>query len=170
MPCMGHAKTGSRYFACWRSSRAYTSRKPSTRRGKHRTGAWRKHQRFSRSHHAGRDADLGFYLIDSDGKPVAAADLTRIDSSLRGLDVPRTWMLVAALLEDNSIDIEWLFVSENIKRALILEAKERGASDGRIKRATKTLHQPSDAPPHDDHLHLRIRCTAAETRGVCRDV
>jgi penicillin-insensitive murein endopeptidase len=124
---------------------------------------------FSRSHHAGRDADLAFYFLDRAGKPVAATDLRIVDGRLSGLDVPRTWTLVAALLEDDSIEVQRLFVSRSIKQALLEEGRRRAVSESTLAKATRALHQPSDAPPHDDHLHLRIRCSAAEARVGCRE-
>jgi murein endopeptidase len=124
---------------------------------------------FSRSHHAGRDADLAFYVVDRTGKPTAATDLVKIDSSLRGLDVSRTWTLVQALTENPSIGIRWLFVSQPIKRALLVEGRRQGASSLTLEKAERVLHQPSDAPAHDDHLHLRLRCTAEEARKGCSD-
>ena len=33
----------------------------------------------------------------------------------------------------------------------------------------RVLHQPSDAPPHDDHFHVRIRCTQGERDEGCVD-
>lgn len=119
---------------------------------------------YSQSHQAGRDVDLAFYL---EGR--AADDLVKIGDDLAGLDVVRTWALVRALLEDTSIEVRWLFVSPAIKRALLEEAKRTNAPRDVVQRAREVLHQPSDAPPHDDHLHLRIRCTAVERRGGCRD-
>lgn len=131
---------------------------------------------YSHSHQAGRDADLAFYLLDNAGAPVAATDLVRVGDDLVGLenkgvrlDVPRTWTLVRALLEDSAIDVRWLFASRAIAKALLEEAVRTKAPARTIARAREVLHQPSDAPPHDDHLHLRIRCTAVETRGGCRD-
>lgn len=124
---------------------------------------------YSRSHHAGRDADLSFYLIDSTGKPVASTDLLRINSKLDGFDVPRNWTLVEALLGDASIEVRWLFVTPSIKRALLEEGRRQGASTRLLARAAEVLHQPSDSSPHDDHLHLRIRCTTQEKRIGCRD-
>lgn len=119
---------------------------------------------YSSSHQAGRDVDLAFYL---QGR--AADDLVKIDDDLAGLDVARTWTLARALLEDTSIDVKWMFVSPAIKRALLEEAKRTQTPARIVKKAREVLHQPSDAPPHDDHLHLRIRCTAVERRGGCRD-
>lgn len=119
---------------------------------------------YSQSHQAGRDVDLAFYL---EGK--AADDLVKVEDDLKGLDVARTWALARALLEDSSIDVKWMFVSPAIKRALLDEAARTNAPAPIVKQAREVLHQPSDAPAHDDHLHLRIRCTAVETRGGCRD-
>ena len=42
-------------------------------------------------------------------------------------------------------------------------------SNGRLEGAAQVLHQPTDAPPHDDHLHLRLRCTETEGRAGCRE-
>lgn len=119
---------------------------------------------YSHSHQAGRDVDLAFFL---EGR--AADDLVKIEDDLAGLDVVRTWTLTRALLEDSSIDVRWLFVSPAIKRALLEEAARSKAPAHVVRKARAVLHQPSDAPAHDDHLHLRIRCTAVERRGGCRD-
>ncbi len=128
---------------------------------------------LSHSHQAGRDVDLAFYVLDSDGRPVPAEDLTHFGDSLKShglrLDVPRTWALVESLVSDGSIDVRWLFVSTPIAAALLDEASRVKARPELVERARALLHQPSDAPPHDDHLHLRIRCTKAEREQGCRD-
>jgi penicillin-insensitive murein endopeptidase len=129
---------------------------------------------YSKSHQSGRDADLAPYQVDADGRPVPAEDLVTFGPDLRSasgrvFDVPRTWLLVRALLEDSSIEVKWLFISRPLRRALLEEAQRQKAPPLVISRAERVLHQPSDAPPHDDHLHLRIRCTAAERALGCRD-
>ncbi|MFT3843137.1 MAG: penicillin-insensitive murein endopeptidase [Myxococcaceae bacterium] len=128
---------------------------------------------YTHSHQAGRDADLAFYLLDGAGKPVAAEDLVKLDDDGRAgelrLDVPRTWALVRALLEDRSIEVRWLFVSQALRSLLLAEGERTHAPKELLERAGEVLHQPADAPPHDDHLHLRIRCTAAEREGGCHD-
>ncbi|MEW5741337.1 MAG: penicillin-insensitive murein endopeptidase [Myxococcota bacterium] len=130
---------------------------------------------YSKSHQAGRDADLAFYATDAKGQPMALDDLEHFggdlrsrDSSLR-FDVRRNWALVAALLSDARIEVKWLFVSEELKQALLTEGRRQGAAPALLRRAAEVLHQPSDAPPHDDHFHLRIRCTATERAADCRD-
>lgn len=129
---------------------------------------------ISNSHQAGRDVDLAFYVLDAQGRPVASDDLISFGDDgverdgKRRIDLERTWKLVAALLGDPSIEVRWMFVSEGVRALLLAEAKRAGASKALLARAGEALHQPSDAPPHDDHLHLRIRCSAAEAKDGCR--
>ena len=129
---------------------------------------------YSHSHQAGRDADLAFYVLDEKG-PRAAEDLEHFDATLKSpdgklrFDVPRNWALVKALLTDDTIDVKWLFVSNELKAELLAHARKVKADAKLITRASEVLHQPSDAPPHDDHFHLRIRCTADERKADCVD-
>ena len=129
---------------------------------------------YSRSHQSGRDSDLAFYQLDMKGHPVPADDLVRFNGQghSRGgdrvFDVRRNWLLVQALLEDPAIDIEWIFISEPLRKTLLAEADREGASVALSVRAARILHQPSDAPAHDDHLHLRLRCTSEEVSAGCR--
>lgn len=129
---------------------------------------------FSKSHQNGRDADLAFFQLDEKGKPVAADDLIRFgpdlkdESGERTFDTARNWRLVQALLTDKSISIKWIFVSNPLKQALLTEGKRQGASKSLLATAEEVLHQPSDAPPHDDHFHLRISCTAEERAQGCK--
>lgn len=128
---------------------------------------------YSKSHQAGRDGDLSFYFRN-ESRPVPPDDLHHVGAGLRtddGLtfDTARNWALVASLIEDESIDIEWLFVGEAIKAELLRYATEAKAPAATVRAAQALLHQPSDAPPHDDHFHLRIRCTAAERKSGCTD-
>lgn len=129
---------------------------------------------YSHSHQAGRDCDLAFYRLDERG-PVAADDLEHFDGTLKSpdgtlrFDVPRNWALVKALLTDASIDVKWLFVSNELKAELLAHARKVKIDAKLLSRASEVLHQPSDAPPHDDHFHLRLRCTPAERKGDCVD-
>lgn len=130
---------------------------------------------YSHSHQAGRDADLAFYATDADGQPAPVDDLEHFGDDLRSressrrFDARRNWALAAALLSDPDIDVKWLFVSDALKTALLAEGRRQHASAALLERASELLHQPSDAPPHDDHFHLRIRCTPAERKADCRD-
>ena len=122
---------------------------------------------YSHSHQAGRDGDLAFYGLDAQG-PVALEDLERFGEDLKSkdgklkFDVVRNWALVAALMSDESIELKWIFVSSTLREALLVQARKSKASPAIISAAEKVLHQPSDAPAHDDHFHVRIRCTKDE--------
>jgi penicillin-insensitive murein endopeptidase len=143
---------------------------------------------FHRSHESGRDADLLFYSVDDEGEPLAPPDaMPRYrgrhlrahepyedrgnwkSPTGRRLDLERTWALVRALLSDPSIDVEYLFVSEKIEDKLIDWAKEQGEEEALVKRAQVALRQPAGLPPHDDHLHLRIRCPSGDRFQGCVD-
>ena len=130
---------------------------------------------YSRSHQSGRDADLAFYARDVSGAPVAATDLhaysdklVSSDGSLH-FDVERNWQMVAGLLEDANIHVQWLFVTPAIASALVAEGERVRAPPAVLARATALLHQPSDARPHNDHMHVRILCEADERRLGCLD-
>jgi penicillin-insensitive murein endopeptidase len=141
---------------------------------------------FHRSHENGRDADLLFYSIDMMGAPLPPADAmpryrgwrlrgrepyedTGAPIGRRYFDVPRNWELVAALLEDETIDVEYLFVSEQLRDRMIEYAKSIGAPPHTILHAQKTLKQPRGFQPHDDHLHLRVRCATTDRFQGCVD-
>lgn len=130
---------------------------------------------WSSSHQAGRDADLAFYALDTEGRSVPTPGLISFDDDGRAtdhdltFDVARNWTLVRSMLTDPSAPIQWLFVSQGLKNLLLLHAIDRGESPELIEQASKVLHQPTDAPPHDDHLHLRIGCSETDRLEGCID-
>jgi murein endopeptidase len=130
---------------------------------------------YSRSHQSGRDVDLAPYQLDASGRSVRPDDLIVFGSDLRAqgserrFDTARNWALVQALLTDSTIDIKWLFISNALRQALLREGEQRRAGKDLLALAARVLHQPSDAPPHADHLHLRIRCTLEERAVGCLD-
>lgn len=133
--------------------------------------------RWSRSHTSGRDADLAFYCKDKKtGERVLAPDLLRFDATGQAIghpniefDTERNWELVQALLSHPTVDIQWLFISNPLKDILLHYARSQNADADLIARASKVLHQPTDALPHDDHLHLRITCPEQDRLEGCLD-
>jgi len=128
---------------------------------------------YSRSHQAGRDADLAFYQLDEKDKPIPAEDLLSFDerghadSGKRRFDTRRNWLLVRALLEDKEVDVQWIFISLPLRQTLLEEARRLKEPAWLLERAERVLHQPTDSRPHDDHFHLRIRCTPEERSAGC---
>ena len=125
-----------------------------------------------RSHESGRDADLGFYLVNSKGKPLPPREFSRVDSELRAsaaggrFDLQRNWMLVSELLSDPAAHVTHIFVSEAIRAELLDYARKSGASSALRRRAAFALMQPTGSLPHDDHFHVRIACPKGDSRCV----
>ncbi|MBP7126670.1 penicillin-insensitive murein endopeptidase [Myxococcota bacterium] len=132
---------------------------------------------WSVSHNSGRDADLGFFLQDGDGRPHEARTLVALDDRGEGLDdgqpvrfdAARNWSLVKALLTDPAIQVQWMFLSNSLKRKILAHARSRKESPDLLARAEEALAQPRRSRPHNDHLHLRISCPPDDVLEGCRD-
>jgi penicillin-insensitive murein endopeptidase len=134
------------------------------------------------SHRAGRDVDVYFYLFDDSGAPFPAKAIP-LDPSGEGtdyndladpaddvavkIDVPRTWRFVQALLEDDSVYVQRIFVVEHVRTMLLAEAKRTGAPAAVRDLFGDLTCQPR--APHDDHLHIRVFCTAQDIGEGCED-
>jgi len=129
-----------------------------------------------RSHQAGRDADIAFYMRDENGRRVLPDTLVGIGDrgwSTRGpqgrlqFDAEANWRLVAALLADPRINVQFIFVAEHVQWMLLDEAENQRAPHELIQRARALMHEPEDNP-HANHFHVRIFC-ARNDRPRCRD-
>ncbi|NOY91639.1 MAG: penicillin-insensitive murein endopeptidase [Deltaproteobacteria bacterium] len=128
------------------------------------------------SHRSGRDADLAFYMLDGRGRPFAPFAFAAfrgngqgrgVNSGLR-FDDARNWELVAKLVADGDARVQYIFVSNALKRRLLREGRRRHASASVLRRAEAVLIQPSGHNRHENHFHLRIYCPPA-SRPACRD-
>jgi penicillin-insensitive murein DD-endopeptidase len=128
------------------------------------------------SHESGRDADLGFYMLDAAQRPFDAFAFANFDARGRGLapnlgmrfDAPRNWELLARLVTDGEARVQYVFVSPGIRQLLLETGKKRGASQGVLDRAARVMVQPSEKHPHGNHFHVRIYCGPNE-RPKCGD-
>jgi hypothetical protein len=100
-------------------------------------------------------------------------------------DDARNWALVRALLLDPEIGvidpatsrvrpgdqgIRRILVSSGLRDRLLAEAFRRGDPDPFIEVAAAVMTQPSNAPPHDDHLHIDVNCARDDIEGCgCRN-
>lgn len=132
---------------------------------------------YSVSHNAGRDADLAFYTVDPDGRPVMPPDLLHYDDRGRSreyggyyrFDVARNWSLVKGLILSPHAQIQYLFVSNGLRRLLLEHAESRGEPAALVDAARRVLSQPGPSIPHDDHLHVRVYCSRADVGGGCEN-
>lgn len=132
---------------------------------------------FHRSHQTGRDADLLYYMRDAGGRSVEpdamhvfnAAGRARDGSGLV-VDVPRTWLLVRELITAPEAAVQWVFMYQPLANKLIEYGEQIGEPEAVIARARRTLRQPGDSARHDDHMHVRVYCSAADRAYGCVDI
>jgi murein endopeptidase len=131
---------------------------------------------WSVSHNAGRDADVAFAYVDAITKgPVDPPDLVPLDrdglsvDKKLAFDAARTWMAVRAMLSFEGASVQYLFISEPLKKKLLEHAKRRGEPAKLLEHAADVLRQPAGAAPHDDHLHVRIYCSKLDVACGCKD-
>lgn len=126
------------------------------------------------SHNSGRDADLAFYLRDIGGRIADSSGFARVgaDGLTAGgatFDAPRNWELVAALLRDPNVQLQWIFLARHLKDRLLAHARETEASAELITRAERVVRQPRDSSPHAGHFHVRVYCALEERVEGCLD-
>jgi penicillin-insensitive murein endopeptidase len=126
-----------------------------------------------RSHESGRDADIGFFVRTSTGKPLVASHFVpfRADGSAPTwpgavFDDARNWALVASLLADPEAHVTHVFVAMPLRARLLAYAERVGVPSSLRVRAAELMQQPRGALPHDDHFHVRIGCPAHMTGCV----
>ncbi len=130
---------------------------------------------YSVSHNSGRDADIAFCYTNPKGYPVNPPDLVPLDkegvSTSHGgyyrFDTARTWMVIQALITHRNTQVQYLFLSNPLKKKLLEHARKKGIPAGIIKKAERLMGQPGYALPHNDHIHVRIYCSKKDILGGC---
>ena len=143
-----------------------------------------------KSHRSGRDADIFYYAVDEGGRPVAPGDaMLRFNADGRAVrwspargekppnrsvphyhfDTKRNWALVRALIVDPGTEVQWIFIQHNLAALLFREAVASGDDPSVLARAAYVLREPSDAEPHDDHMHVRVYCDTRDRAYGCVD-
>jgi penicillin-insensitive murein endopeptidase len=134
------------------------------------------------SHENGRDADILFYVLDKDRKPLPSVGVPiepngsgydykdlhdPNDDVLVRLDAPRTWRFVQAMIEDRGDQLQRIFLVEHVRSMLLAEAQKVHAPKLAIERFEAVTCQPGQ--PHDDHMHVRLFCTPEDMSKGCLD-
>jgi murein endopeptidase/HEAT repeat protein len=129
--------------------------------------------RYSVSHNSGRDADIALCYQDAKGRPANPPDLVPVAGSGRAVahalffDVARTWIVVKALLDHPSTQVQYLFVSHSLREKLMRHARLKRETAKLLDRAMVVLRQPYGSAAHNDHLHLRIYCSQRDVISGC---
>lgn len=139
---------------------------------------------WHRSHQTGRDVDFIFYARDAAGRPVAPAGVEAMRRfGADGASIPdrpgdpviyfdekANWLVVRELIQNPIADVQWIFISEDLKQRLIDHAVAAGESPAVIAAAAVLLHQPTRALAHDDHMHIRVYCSPDDVALGCEEV
>jgi murein endopeptidase len=120
-------------------------------------GGWLKRHK---SHQTGRDVDLGLYYLDGVHWYAKA--------TASNLDVPRTFKLVAMLVDTELV--EYVFADRSIIQMLREHAQSLGTSSQQLQRLFYDRAASPDgalrhAWGHSTHLHVRFKSPRAEARG-----
>jgi len=130
------------------------------------------------SHRTGRDVDLLWYVTTPAGAPVLSPGFVRVgpdglarvdgaeEERFLALDVERQWLLFKKLLTAE-VGVQFLFVSRDVEALLVQYALSRGEDLQLVWHAQTVMMQPADSAAHDDHVHMRIACTADEAASGC---
>ncbi len=134
---------------------------------------------YSVSHNSGRDADIGFFLVDAEDKPVQPKDLHPLDRKGRFehedgtavyFDVARNWAFVEGLIRAGADKVQFIFVSNPLRRLLLQYARSQNVENRIINEAASRLIQPAGALPHNDHFHIRIYCSVDDLEAGCQEI
>ncbi|WP_434043863.1 MULTISPECIES: penicillin-insensitive murein endopeptidase [Sorangium] len=125
------------------------------------------------SHQTGRDADVGFYVVNSKGKTLRTERFVAFDDRGNAIGLPgarfddmRNWALVEALLQDRQAGVKYLFVTDALRARLLAHAAKKRVPAELRARAAAAMMSPRDADLHNDHFHIRVACPAS-MRGAC---
>jgi len=106
--------------------------------------------------------------LDTAGRGWDFRDLVDPSDDVRvKLDVPRTWLFLQALTEDEAAAMQRVYVAEHVRTLLVGHAAKIRAPRAARERVEMVTCQPGT--PHDDHLHIRFYCTAEDIAAGCRD-
>ena len=129
-----------------------------------------------RSHQSGRDVDLLLYLLDGKGQPMVANAMVIVDDDGRvadgtgvRLDVVRTWALVKQCMGAQAADVQHLFLAEPLIQLVLDYGRSVGEPAAVVERARELMSQPALNAPHNDHMHVRIYCSAEDADRGCVD-
>lgn len=128
-----------------------------------------------RSHQSGRDADVVFYALDEDARPILLDHYVKFGANGKALDGSgyvfddwRNWLLVQSWVRDHRAGLSHIFISRPLRRRLITYASKQPAFKKYVPEVSALLKQPEDSEPHDDHFHVRVSCPKTQ-HMICRE-
>ena len=134
---------------------------------------------WSISHKAGRDVDVGFYVLDASGNqvlPPAMLQLTPPDGTAMWdgqevrFDPARNWVFFRSLLSGEKSEVQYVFVADFLIKLMREYALAEGDKVEWLDSLNGVLRQPRGTLPHDDHAHIRFYCSPEDLSEGCRNI
>ena len=118
------------------------------------------------SHQSGRDVDVAFFVTGRGRGSPQVRSFVPFDRNLRSMtdggrirfDVPRNWTLVESLLADGGIQVQYIFVADYVRQALLEHARTHRRAPRLVARARRVLRSTGTSAVHRDHFHVRVYC------------
>lgn len=128
------------------------------------------------SHQSGRDADVGFYVRDEQGRPLPQAVLVplgadgtgpRLGATVR-FDDARNWALLVAFVDDLMAEVQHVLIVDYLRRRLLDYGRSIQAPADAYRRVELVTAPIRGSEHHDSHFHVRIYCSVGD-RPECLD-
>jgi hypothetical protein len=109
------------------------------------------------SHQSGRDVDIGLFYK----KPPKGYPQDFVSATPETIAPGPMWTLLSSLARtaDEDGGVQVIFLDRKLGDAIYQWAVKRGVSQQRLERVFRLLRH---IPKHDDHLHVRFKCRAAD--------
>ena len=129
----------------------------------------------SHTHNSGRDVDLVFFMTLLDGTSAKvrnhhydAAGLSRRLPNKYKFDLERNWAVIEAMVDDPDMPVQWIILEPHLEHLLLRHAKAKGLSPEALRRYADMMTLPAYAGRHENHMHIRIQCSAADWKDRCQ--
>lgn len=128
------------------------------------------------SHQAGRDADVGFYVLDERGQQLPQAVLVplgadgtgpRLGATVR-FDDARNWALLVAFVDDPTAEVQHVLIVEPLRQRLLAYGRSIQTPEDAFHRVELVTAPIRGSENHDSHFHVRIYCSVGD-RPECLD-
>ncbi|MGE0785349.1 MAG: penicillin-insensitive murein endopeptidase [Sandaracinaceae bacterium] len=126
-----------------------------------------------RSHRTGRDADIGFFLLDADGHAVQAPHFVSLRRDGCGhirdtrycFDPARNVALLSAMVQDPVAQVQYVLVAPDIRNRVLAEAERQGIPTELLERIRTVTEPHAGSASHRSHFHVRIYCPEDDRPG-----
>ncbi len=125
------------------------------------------------SHQNGRDADVGYLMVDAQNEPVEVTGFLELQDDMCArasgqvycLDRMRTFLLFAAMVQDPIARVQWILVAADLRQR-ILAAGRRSGVEPEVYDQVELLTRPRQGSEvHRNHFHIRILCPEDDRPG-----